>query len=151
MEPVKTGSKVLDKPISLKREAKHPHIHQYDLHIKVKLTNLEDEEQIVIQQALRKFFEIAIQAGNTSIIPPFLELDKNDKSVPDLSAALQVSGEMLQSHLGPSISFPKFMYRPGNLCTDQGFPYEHGFWAVPQRFGSFCRSWMAIILNKSSR
>ena len=51
----------------------------------------EEENQIVLQEALQRFLEIILQADPKSIVPPFLELDRNDKSVSDLSAAFPVS------------------------------------------------------------
>jgi hypothetical protein len=66
-------------------------VHWYDLHIKVKNTKSEDEEQIEIKNSLQKFYEIALQADKSSVIPPHLELDRNDRTIPDISAALPVT------------------------------------------------------------
>jgi hypothetical protein len=89
--PQTTQGLSLDKPIILKRGVTCRHIHLYDLRIKVKSTKTEDEEQTIIQNTLQKFFEIVLQADKTSIIPAFLELDQNDRAVPDISASLPIS------------------------------------------------------------
>lgn len=68
-----------------------PHIHRYDLKIKVKKTNTDDEEQSIIKKALQKFFNIALQVDPSSIIPPYFALDRNDRTVPDLTSAFLVT------------------------------------------------------------
>jgi hypothetical protein len=61
----------LDKPIVLKRGLTRGHIHCYDLCIKVKTSQSEDEEFKILQQCLQKFFDIALQADPSSVIPPY--------------------------------------------------------------------------------
>jgi hypothetical protein len=68
-----------------------PYIHRYTLRLKIIKSRSEEEEQQLIQATLQKIFDIVLQANCKTIIPPFLELDRNDKSVPDLSSAFQVS------------------------------------------------------------
>jgi hypothetical protein len=68
-----------------------PNIHCYTLRLKIIKSRSEEEEQQLIQATLQKFFDIVLQADSKMIIPPFLELDRNDKCVPDLSNAFQVS------------------------------------------------------------
>jgi len=51
----------------------------------------EEENQIILQEALQRFLEIVLQADLKSIVSPYLELDRNDRSVSDLSAAFPVS------------------------------------------------------------
>ncbi|MFN9980249.1 MAG: hypothetical protein ACK53Y_10060, partial [bacterium] len=67
-----------------------PNIHCYTLRLKIIKSRSEEEEQQLIQATLQKIFDIVLQANCKTIIPPFLELDRNDKSVPDLSSAFQV-------------------------------------------------------------
>jgi len=74
-------------------------LHRYNLRIKVKATKTEDEEFIALQQALLKFFDICLQADLLSIIPPYFELDRKEKTVPDLSAKLSVSELDSTAHL----------------------------------------------------
>jgi hypothetical protein len=62
----------LDKQITLKKGAIRNHIHRYTLRIKIISTKSEEEEQILIQKTLLKFFNIVLQADQKSIIPPFL-------------------------------------------------------------------------------
>jgi len=59
-----------DKPIVLKRGLTRAHIHRYNLCIKVKTSQLEDKEFKILQQCLQKFFDIALQADPSSVIPP---------------------------------------------------------------------------------
>jgi hypothetical protein len=51
----------------------------------VKQFKTEDEEFGFLQQAFHKFLDNALQADPLSTIPPFFELDRNDKSVPDIN------------------------------------------------------------------
>jgi hypothetical protein len=67
------------------------HIHRYTLHFKMVKPKAEEKGQQIIQDALQKFLEIALQADPTTILSPYLELDPADKSVPDLSTAFTVS------------------------------------------------------------
>jgi hypothetical protein len=68
-----------------------PYIHCYTLRLKIIKSRSKEEEQQLIQATLQNLFDIVLQANSKTIIPPFLELDRNDKSVPDLSSAFQVS------------------------------------------------------------
>jgi hypothetical protein len=61
------------------------------LHFKTIKAKSEDESHTIIQEALQRFLEIVLQANPKSIVPPYLELDRNDKSVSDLSSAFPVS------------------------------------------------------------
>jgi hypothetical protein len=81
----------VDKTITLKKNNFRQHIHRYTLRLKTIKAKSEEENQIVLQEALQRFLEIILQADPKSIVPPFLELDRNDKSVSDLSAAFPVS------------------------------------------------------------
>jgi len=80
-----------DKVIDLEKGMIRPYIHRYTLRLKIIKSRSEEEEQQLIQATLQKIFDIVLQANCKTIIPPFLELDRNDKSVPDLSSAFQVS------------------------------------------------------------
>jgi len=88
-----TGNKIatLDKPILLKKDVRRSHIHRYDLQIKVKASKSEEEEFNNIQNSLQKKIDIAIQADSSSIIPPNFELERSDKSVPDISSKFLIS------------------------------------------------------------
>jgi hypothetical protein len=67
------------------------HIHRYDLRLKIKQSKTEEEEYGVLWQAFQKFLDISLHADPSSTIPPFFELDRNDKSVPDINSKYQVS------------------------------------------------------------
>jgi len=81
----------LDKAITLKKNNSRPHIHRYTLRIKTIKAKSEDEGHLLLQEALQRFLEIVLQADSKSIVPPYIELDRNDRSVSDLSAAFPVS------------------------------------------------------------
>ncbi len=68
-----------------------PHIHRYTLRIKIISSKSEEEEQILVQKTLQKFFDIVLQGDSKSIIPPYFELDRADNSVPDLTSSFNVS------------------------------------------------------------
>jgi len=77
----------LDKAIALKRGDTRLHIHQYDLRIKVKACQTEEGEFRCVQQCLQKFFDIVPQTDNSSTIPPYFELNRADRTVPDINSA----------------------------------------------------------------
>ncbi len=81
----------LDKPIQLKKNNFRPFIHRYTLHFKTIKPKSEDEGYQNIKETLQRFLEVLLQAEPKTIIPPYLDLDRNDKSVQDLSSAFQVS------------------------------------------------------------
>jgi len=81
----------LDQAIILKCGVSWPHVHRYNLRIKVKKTDSEEEELTALWQALQKFLDIALQADPSSIIPPFFALDRNDRTVPDLSSTFPLT------------------------------------------------------------
>jgi hypothetical protein len=79
-----------DKPIILKKGLTRPHIHRYSLRIKTNKPCTDDEQQQV-QATLQKFWETVFQADSKTIIPPYLELDRGDKNVIDISSAFPVA------------------------------------------------------------
>jgi hypothetical protein len=81
----------VDKIITLKKNNSREHIHRYTLQLKTIKVKSEEENQIVLQEALQRFLEIVLQADPKSIVPPYLELGRIDRSVSDLSAAFPVS------------------------------------------------------------
>jgi len=81
----------LDKPITLKRAATRNHIHWYDLRLKVKQAKTEDEEFSFFATSSSEVYGYNSSGRPSSTIPPFFELDRNDKLVPDLTAKFKVS------------------------------------------------------------
>jgi hypothetical protein len=81
----------LDKPITLKKNNNRPHIHRYTVRFKTIKSKSEDEAHQLIQDCLQRFLDIVLQADPKTIIPPYLELDRNDKSVSDISSAFPVT------------------------------------------------------------
>jgi hypothetical protein len=80
----------IDRKILLKRNISRAHIHRYTLRLKIITCCSDEEEQVLIRQELINLFSILIRADPSTIIPPYLELDRNDKSTPDLSSAFMV-------------------------------------------------------------
>jgi hypothetical protein len=68
------------------------HIHRYDLNLKIKKKPKSDEEEeTLITAALQRFHKIMLATDNTTINPAYLEMDRNDRSHPDLTQEYQVS------------------------------------------------------------
>jgi hypothetical protein len=80
-----------DKVITLKKNAARPHIHRYTLRFKTIKEKNEEEAHQLVKESLQRYLDIVLQADPKTIIPPFLELDRNDKSVSDLSAVFHLS------------------------------------------------------------
>jgi hypothetical protein len=70
-----------DKVNILKKNAARPHIHRYTLRFKTIKEKNEEEVHQPVKESLQRFLDIVLQADPKTIIPPFLELDRNDKSV----------------------------------------------------------------------
>jgi hypothetical protein len=82
----------LDKEIKLKNNAFRLHIHRYDLNLRIKKKpKSDDDEEALITAALQRFHKIMLAADNTTIIPAYLEMDRNDRTQPDLTQDYQVS------------------------------------------------------------
>jgi hypothetical protein len=80
-----------DKPITLKKGITRPHIHRYTLRFKTNKPRSDDDEQQTIQATFQKFLETVLQADPKAIIPLYLELDRGDKNIVDLSLSFSVS------------------------------------------------------------
>jgi hypothetical protein len=120
----------LDKQITLKKGAIRNHTHRYTLRIKIISTKSEEEEQILIQKTLQKFFNIVLQADQKSIIPPFFDLDRADPSIPDLSATFNVKA--LDSYYSTKRYFSKLSPR-----TKEGFVWSSIILAQSIPFSEF--------------
>jgi hypothetical protein len=81
----------VDKIVTLKKNNSREHIHRYTLHFKTIQAKNDDESHQLVKETLQRFLEIVLQADSKTIIPPYLELDRNDKSVSDLSSLFSVS------------------------------------------------------------
>ncbi len=73
-----------DYDIKLKRGLVHQNITRYDLRFKVKSANTEEATQVSIHRILADFYNIILQADDTTILPPYLELDHNSPGINDL-------------------------------------------------------------------
>jgi hypothetical protein len=81
----------IDKPITLKKGITRPHIHLYTLRFKTNKPCSDNDEQQTIQATLQIFLETVLQADPKAIIPPYLELDRGDKNIVDLSSSFSVA------------------------------------------------------------
>jgi hypothetical protein len=86
----------VDKIIQLKKNNLRQHIHRYTLRFKIIKPKSEDEGHQLIRDTLQRFLEIVLQAEPKTILPPYLELDRNDQSIQDLSSAFPISS--LEGH-----------------------------------------------------
>lgn len=80
----------VDKAIILKRGHSRDHIHRYTLCLKITTGCSEEEEQSLVKKEIANFFSIVLRADNKSIIPPFLDLDRNDRNTPNLSSSFSI-------------------------------------------------------------
>jgi hypothetical protein len=120
----------LDKTIQLKKSTLRPHIHRYTLRIKIISSKSEEDEQILVQKTLQKFFAIVLQGDPKSIIPPFFELDRADTSVPDISATFNVAA--LDSYYSLKRYFSRLSPR-----SDEGFVWSSIILAQSIPFSTF--------------
>jgi hypothetical protein len=86
----------VDKIIQLKKNNFRQHTHRYTLRFKIIKPKSKDEGHQLIRDTLQRFLEIVLQAEPKSILPPYGELDRNDKSIQDLSSAFPISS--LEGH-----------------------------------------------------
>jgi hypothetical protein len=76
--------------ITLKRDFR-PQIHRYTLRIKIIKSKSEEEEQSLIEKTLQKFLDVILQVDPKSIIPPYYQLDREDKAIPDILTSFPIS------------------------------------------------------------
>jgi hypothetical protein len=107
----------IDKPIELKKGMLRQHIHRYMLRIKIISSKSEEDEQALVQKTLQIFFDIILQGDSKSIIPPYFELDRSDKSIPDLSSTFKV--ESLNSYYSLKRYFSRLSPR-----SEEGFVWS---------------------------
>jgi hypothetical protein len=82
--------------VTLKNGMVRGHIHRYTLRFKTIKAKEEEDGHQIIQDTLHKFLDMLLQADPKTIIPPYLELDRSDKTAPDLSNSFTVSS--IDSH-----------------------------------------------------
>jgi hypothetical protein len=80
-----------DFDIKLKRGLLRNNVSRYDLRFKVKSTTVEEEAQVATHRVLSEFFNIVLQANDSTILPPYLELDRISPGINDLSSSYLVS------------------------------------------------------------
>jgi hypothetical protein len=120
----------IDKQISLKKGMLRPHIHRYTLRIKIIKSKTEEEEQVLVQKTLKKFFDIVLQGDSKSIIPPYFDLDRSDNSIPDLSSTFNVSA--LDSYYSLKRYFSRLSSR-----SEEGFVWSSIILAQSLPFATF--------------
>jgi hypothetical protein len=77
--------------IKLKRGLLCNNISQYDLRFEVKPTTVEEEAQVATHRVLSEFSNISLQADDSIILPPYLELDHISPGINDMSSSYLVS------------------------------------------------------------
>jgi hypothetical protein len=80
-----------DYDIKLKCSITRSHISRYDLQLKIKSSSDDEEAQVATHRLLTEFFYIMIQADDTTIMPPYLELDRNHLGINNISSSYLVS------------------------------------------------------------
>jgi hypothetical protein len=125
-----TPSGSIDKQITLKKGMLRPHIHRYTLCIKIIKSKSEEEDQVLVQKTLQKFFDIVLQGDSKSIIPPYFDLDRSDNSIPDLSSTFNVSS------LDSYYSLKRYCSRLSSR-SDEGFVWSSIILAQSLPFATF--------------
>lgn len=120
----------VEKIIALKKNNSRAHIHCYTLRFKTIKAKSDDEGHQIAQETLQQFLEIVLQADPKTIIPPYLELDRSDKSVSDLSTVFPVSA------VGSFHVMKKYFFRLSNR-DDNGFNWCRIFLAQSMPFLTF--------------
>jgi hypothetical protein len=121
---------LIDKQIALKKGMLRNHMHRYTLRIKIISSKSEEDEQILIQKTLQKFFDIVLQGDPKSIMPPYFELDRSDISIPDLSSTFNV--EALDSYYSLKRYFSRLSPR-----STEGFVWSSIILAQSIPFAAF--------------
>lgn len=98
----------MDKQIILKKGMVRNHVHRYTLRFKTIKAKEEEDRQQIIQDTLQKFLDKVLQADPKTIIPPYLDLDRADKTVSDTSDVFTVAS--VDSHFALNFfAFPQEM------------------------------------------
>jgi hypothetical protein len=75
----------VDKQVILKKGLIRAHVHRSTLRFKTRKAKEEEEGYHLTQDTLQKFLDVVLKADPKTTIPPYLDLDRADKAVPDLS------------------------------------------------------------------
>jgi hypothetical protein len=86
------------------------------MRISGKKTKDDDEEFTTIKAALQKFFDLLLQADASIIIPPFYDIERSDKTAPDIFSKFQVS------ELDSLVAIKRYFARLSKI-NDKGFAY----------------------------
>jgi hypothetical protein len=133
---------LFDKQILLKKGVQRQHIHRYELCIIIKTLKKDEDEEVWIQKTLQRFLDTMLRADPTTLIPPYLELDRLDKNVPDLGKDKPVS------ELEDYSDLKRYFARLSNRNTSTGKVYASVILAQSRPFREILDRTLSSLRNQ---